>query len=297
VQVAWLEDFVALAREGHFSRAAQQRHVTHPAFGRRIRALEAWAGVPLVERGRTPVTLTPAGERFLQYAQEATLNLAQARDELRATGTAGQETVTLVTGRTLARTIAADWIGRARRQLGEARIRVRTGSMAETLQRFERGEAEFMLSYHHRLVALKLDPSRFLMRTVARDRLVPVVRAGSAARMAQQMAAGKPLPLLAYPETLALGRLVRDHLVNLAGGPRLHEVIECDFADALLEYATKGAGVAWLPWSLALGACRAGQLEVLGGRALEIDFEVRMARPKRRLSPRAEALWALVEKA
>ena len=36
----WLEDFIALARERSFSRAAEQRHVTQPQFSRRIRALE-----------------------------------------------------------------------------------------------------------------------------------------------------------------------------------------------------------------------------------------------------------------
>ena len=35
----WLEDFLALARERSFSRAAELRHVTQPQFSRRIRAL------------------------------------------------------------------------------------------------------------------------------------------------------------------------------------------------------------------------------------------------------------------
>jgi LysR family transcriptional regulator, hypochlorite-specific transcription factor HypT len=43
-----IEDLMALQRCGSYVRAAEERHVTHPAFGRRIRSLEAWAGVPLV---------------------------------------------------------------------------------------------------------------------------------------------------------------------------------------------------------------------------------------------------------
>ena len=62
MQTLWLEDFIALAQTRSLSRAAELRHVTHPAFGRRIRALEAWAGTPLLERGGSPVRLTPAGE-------------------------------------------------------------------------------------------------------------------------------------------------------------------------------------------------------------------------------------------
>ena len=60
----WLEDFVSLVETGSFSRSAQQRHVTQPAFSRRIQALEAWAGTDLVDRSSYPTRLTPAGETF-----------------------------------------------------------------------------------------------------------------------------------------------------------------------------------------------------------------------------------------
>ena len=36
MNLSWLEDFQALAESGNFSRAAEQRHMTQPAFGRRI---------------------------------------------------------------------------------------------------------------------------------------------------------------------------------------------------------------------------------------------------------------------
>jgi DNA-binding transcriptional LysR family regulator len=290
MQTAWLEDLLALGATRSFSAAAEQRHLTQPAFGRRINSLEQWAGATLVERRRAPVALTAAGERLLQFAQEAVPGLAQARHDLQGLGHGN--TVTLVTGRTLARTIAADWLARSRRKLGDSQVRIRTGSMAETLQWLERGEAEFMLAYHHPTIALRLNAGTYLQRTVAHDRLVPMVRAGSPLASAP---AGKPLPYLAYAERLSLSRLVRDHLVNLASAPRLRPVVECDSADALLEYAIKGLGVAWLPWSLAVGAHRARQLATLGGKALQIDFEVRMVRPKKRLSPVAESLWESVD--
>ena len=50
----WLEDFVSLAETRSFSRSAQLRHVTQPAFSRRIQALEAWAGTDLVDRSSYP---------------------------------------------------------------------------------------------------------------------------------------------------------------------------------------------------------------------------------------------------
>lgn len=65
-----LQDLQALADTGSLYKAAERRHITHPAFGRRIRALEEWAGTPLVERGHQSTTLTAAGKTLLASAHE-----------------------------------------------------------------------------------------------------------------------------------------------------------------------------------------------------------------------------------
>ena len=54
METKWLEDFVSLAETRSFSRSAHLRHVTQPAFSRRIQALEAWAGIDLVDRSSYP---------------------------------------------------------------------------------------------------------------------------------------------------------------------------------------------------------------------------------------------------
>ncbi len=64
----WLEDFVSLAETWSFSRSARLRHITQPAFSRRIQALERWAGVPLIDRHSYPTRLTPAGQQLHQQA-------------------------------------------------------------------------------------------------------------------------------------------------------------------------------------------------------------------------------------
>lgn len=239
MQTAWLEDLITLASTRSFSAAADLRHLAQPAFGRRITSLEEWAGTTLVEKRRAPVTLTAAGERLLQFAQEAVPGLAQARQEMLGLRPA-EAAVRLVTGHTLARTIAADWLARARRRLGDAPVRIRTGAMAETVQWLERGEADFMVLRHHPVIALRLNAGTYLQRTVAHDKLVPMARTGSPWMTPAKD--GKPMPFLAYAERLSLRRLVHDHLVSHAGAPRLRQVVECDSADALVEYALKGLG-------------------------------------------------------
>ena len=70
MELNWLEDFLTLSATGNFSRAAETRHVSQPAFSRRIRNLEYWVGAPLVDRSVYPITLTPAGEAFRKNAEE-----------------------------------------------------------------------------------------------------------------------------------------------------------------------------------------------------------------------------------
>ena len=291
MQLKWLEDFVALAQERSFTRAAELRHVTHPAFGRRIRALEAWAGSPLVERGSGPAKLTPAGEVFLESAEQIVRTLAQSQEELRAAAGRQARTITLATGRTLARTVVADWLVQLQPVLQDHELLVRTTSMQQAAQMLEQGQADFSLLYHHPMLALELDARNFHYLHIASDKLVPVSRADATGAARYSLNSNLPVPYLSYARALALGRLVEDHLANNRHAPRLHRQVECDSADAVHEYALKGLGMAWLPWSMVHADCKAGLLALAGDRRMEIRFDVRLYRPKRLLSLSAEELW------
>lgn len=72
--------FLAIARERHLGRAAQQLNLTQPAVSKTLAELESLANVHLVERGRHGARLTPAGEQFLRYA----VGVAQAMESAAA---------------------------------------------------------------------------------------------------------------------------------------------------------------------------------------------------------------------
>lgn len=294
MQLKWFEDFVALAATRSFSRAAELRNVTPPAFGRRINALEAWAGTALIERGTTPLTLTAAGNSLLENAQQMVGNLRASRDELLNAAGRHENTITLATGRTLARTLLADLLLRAKPLLTNGEIHVLTRSLTDTAQMLERGEVDFMLIYHHPLLALRLSAKEYIHHTLAQDKLVPVTRVNAQGRGQHNFSEKTPTPYLDYASTLALGRLVQDHLANNPHAPRLRRVIESDSADAVYDYALKGLGVAWLPWSMVAGACKANQLVVLGDANLVVKFEVRVYRSKRLLNALAERMWLIL---
>jgi DNA-binding transcriptional LysR family regulator len=77
-----LEYLVALAREGHFSRAAQACHVSQPSLSAAIRKLEHELDVPIVRRGNRYDGLTPEGERVLAWAHRILAECEELRQDL-----------------------------------------------------------------------------------------------------------------------------------------------------------------------------------------------------------------------
>ena len=82
MDIRQLQYLVALAREKHFTRAAQACHVTQPTLSGRIRQLEQELGVPIVERGHRFHGLTPDGERVVKWAQTILENWASLQQEI-----------------------------------------------------------------------------------------------------------------------------------------------------------------------------------------------------------------------
>lgn len=289
MQIKWLEDLVALAEAGSLAGAARQRHVTHPAFGRRIRALEHWAGGPLIDRSAPGLRLTPQGQAMLEAARESLAALEGARG--RSSAASDARPLRVATGRTLARTLLATWYGRMSALMDERLLQVTTGSVQETVQQLEAGAADLMLTYFHPLLALRLDPRRFTYLRLADEALWPVSAPDADGRARHALSRRRTAPWLPYASGLALGRLLDDHLHGQLKPPRLRPVISCDSADAAHEYALRGFGIAWLPRSLVAADCRGARLLKLGDRADEIRLEVRLYRPRQPLPGWIETIW------
>lgn len=282
----WLEDFVVLARERSFSRAAHLRHVTQPQFSRRIKALEMWAGAELVNRSGVPLSLTPAGEDLLAVARRSVDILSDARARIRQSSQ-GLDWVTLATGRTLSRTAVPQWLAHVKKRVGDIRLRIVTGSIADGVTTVEQGGADFLLTFTHPRLPLVLDQHLFEAQTMGADELVPVSapRADRRPFHALPGTARRPVPLLGYAPTLALAQILQDHMARSGQDLHLRTVTESDFAESLHEQALQGVGVSWLPKALVAGDLKLGRLVLASERSPGVQFEIRLYRPR---SPRNE---------
>jgi DNA-binding transcriptional LysR family regulator len=66
-----LRSFAAVARHGHFTRAAEELHIGQPAVSQHVRRLETELGVELLARTSRSVEITQAGEIMLKRIEHA----------------------------------------------------------------------------------------------------------------------------------------------------------------------------------------------------------------------------------
>ncbi|MEW5729830.1 MAG: LysR family transcriptional regulator [Pseudomonadota bacterium] len=228
MELGWIDDFLALARHGNFSRAAEARNLTQPAFSRRIRALEDWVGVPLFDRGAAPVRPTEAGRRFLPAAEEVARQLALGRDDARAAARAAEGTLTVAATHALSLTFFPAWLSGLEARAAVGPVRLISDSMRACEEIMARGQAQFLLAHHHDAAPARLDPARHLSKDVGADALVPVAAAGVAG-----LGGDGRVPLLAYDEDSGTGRILAAGLAARGLAPEVETVFTSHLATVL----------------------------------------------------------------
>jgi len=259
MDLIWLRDFEALAESGNFSRAAEARHVTQPAFSRRIRALEDWAGTALFEREAKPIALTEAGGRLRPLFADIVRRLDEAREEAGAIATG---TLRFAATHALSFSFFPDWLRRLEPGLPPAAIHLVSDGLEACERLMLAGRAEFLICHHHEAAPGPLASPRFESRIVGRDRL----------RLLGAPAA-KDAPRLSYGAGSGLGRI----LAAMRAQPE-RPVFTSHLAAALRGMALAGSGLAWLPESLVTNDLAAGTLVPAGGEARDIPLQIRVFR-------------------
>jgi len=285
METKWLEDFVSLAETRSFSRSAQLRHVTQPAFSRRIQALEAWAGTDLVDRSSYPTRLTPAGETLYSQALEMLQALQTTRAMLRGHSAAGQDVIEFAVPHTLAFTFFPAWVSSLREKFGPIKSRLIALNVHDAVMRLVEGSCDLLIAYHHPSQPFQLDADRYEMVALGQETLAPYCKpdAQGAPLFKLPGRAGHPLPYLGYAPGAYLGRVTELILKQASTAIHLDRVYETDMAEGLKVMALEGHGVAFLPQSAVKKELRARKLvsaappEVQG---LEMAMEVRAYREK-----------------
>ena len=295
MHLKWLEDFIVYAETRSFIRAAEQRNVTHPAFGRRIKSLESWVGAPLIERGSFPAALTTEGERFLEVATLVAAELGDVRAELRQRRSRDGRVATFATGRTLARTLFPTLHAELERSHRGVQVRLLTTTVHDGLIMLADGVADLLMCYAGPGTGVDIDAQDYEAASVGSEILIAVTSPSLAERAAAGLAGGRPrTPYLAYDPTMALGRVMRDSLDRAKLNTRVEIVFESDMAEAIHDAARQGRGVAWLPWRLVADDLTGGRLARIDTPVGDLQLDIKLYRKRRNRRPAVQDLWSSI---
>ncbi|MFC3608209.1 LysR substrate-binding domain-containing protein [Stutzerimonas tarimensis] len=293
LEMKWLEDFVALAATRSFSRAAERRFVTQPAFSRRIRALEEALGLTLVNRSRTPVELTEAGQVFLISARHTVEQLREVVRHLHHSEGQQGEALVVAAAHSLALGFFPAWLARLRGEGLSLATRLEAANVGEAVRALREGTCDVLLGYHEPGAALQLDPGLFPSQLLGRTWMVPVSATRSDGTALYLLENERSVPLLAYSAGASLGRSV-NHLLR-ERALRSTTVYETDMADSLKGMALQGLGIAWVPLLSVDGELARNELAICGGAHWQLPLEIRLYRCALIRKAALRALWCKLE--
>jgi DNA-binding transcriptional LysR family regulator len=298
METKWLEDFVSLAETRSFSRSAQLRHVTQPAFSRRIQALEAWAGIDLVDRSSYPTRLTPAGETFHAQALDMLGALQATRNMMRGHQASGQDMLAFAVPHSLAFTFFPHWVMGLRQRFGVVKSRLIALNVHDAVLRLTEANCDLLIAYHHPSQPLQLNPERYEMLTLGHETLAAYAKADAYGQPLFSLtpSSNDKIPYLSYAGGAYLGRLVDLIVKQSSSTLKLDPLYETDMAEGLKAMALEGHGLAFLPGSSVIKELKSKHLvRAAPAGAFEVEMEIRIYRERpemaRYTKPASQALW------
>lgn len=278
MELKWLDDYIALLEAGSFSAAAERRHVSQPAFSRRIQMLEEWLGVTLIDRARKPLQFTRVARDNQLALRKLVAQIYEFRAVLKSESldSAG---ITVAAQHTLAAAYVPGVLARLRQLDPDQNFRIRSENRADSVAMMVRGEAEILITYETPQAPCNV-PSQLALRHVLGHDDLLLVACPSLHKTLRRVPAGGRVPMLCFPPDSFFGQVVRTQaLPELMR--RQQVVVRCvsEFAMGLRELALAGEGAAWLPASLIQDELGRGSLLPMArlGQSVRMDIVVFVA--------------------
>jgi len=141
-----LEYLVAVARYGHFGRAASACGVSQPGLSVQVRLAERQLGVQLFERRRRGVTITGAGQRVLERARRVLEELDALHEEAQAVGAPLAGPMRLGVIPTVAPYLLPRVLPRVREQYPGMQLYLREDLTARLVEQLRQGRLDLLVS-------------------------------------------------------------------------------------------------------------------------------------------------------
>jgi len=248
VELRLWRQFVAVAEELHFGRAARRLHMTQPPLTQAIAQLERLLEVRLFERSKRSVQLTAAGEALLPAAREllARAQALPAQARAAAAGETGRLRLAFVS--TVGFALLPQWLRGWRAQQPQVQMDLIEATGDVQLPALERGEIDAGFMLHSPGFA----PAGLAHLPVAREPLLLALPEAHplAAAPRLSLAAALQEPLVIFPRRIVPS--LHDAIFGMyhAAGREPRVVQEAIQMQTIVNLVSGGLGVAWVPDSV-----------------------------------------------
>lgn len=196
ISLRQLRFFVALARVGHFGRAAEAVAISQPALSAAIRHIEAQLGLMLFDRTTHRVALTAAGTALLPHALRLLTTAENAFSDMHEVASLAASTVRIGAVPSAVAAVASVLAG-CEQAVGGVRANLCDGKSEDLIRGLRTGAYDLVVS-----VSTNADPE-FETIALVEDEMLLLVRADH--------------PLAGEPR-LPWGALAGEEVVHFAGG-------------------------------------------------------------------------------
>lgn len=285
MDITWIEDFLALAHQRNFSRAAAQRNITQPAFSRRIRAVEDWIGTALIDRSARSFALTTAGQRFLDGAPMVLMSVEALRKDCFLPGNTA---ISLISTHALAANFVNEWLSALVPSLELKDYSLEAADISDCFNAVVSGRRDFMI------VPSVIETSSLsvsgLQRVIIGSDALALVGSPRIAELVDKHGPSEALKgrLATYGAASPFEKLLAGRLAYY--GMR-HNEIASPLVAVLKSMALTGMCAAFLPVSGLESDFASGALSRLEPSHDDIRYDIALYRRPTSLSPRAEAFW------
>jgi DNA-binding transcriptional LysR family regulator len=255
IELRSLRQFVAVAEELHFGRAALRLHMTQPPLTQAIRKLEAELGALLFERNSRSVNLSAAGAALLPQAQRLLADAEALAPLVRAAAAGSRGRVRLGFVSTVGYGELPRWLRSFRQQQPDIQLNLREATLDVQLRDFASAgiDAGFII---HAPGAL---PDGFERLSISGEAMVLALSVDEplAHRPVLEADAALQLPLVIFPRDIApsLFDAVLSFYCELGATPQIAQ--EAIQMQTIVNLVSAGMGVAWVPASV-MGLQRPG---------------------------------------
>ncbi len=233
--------FVAVCEERNIARAAEREAIVASAVSKRIAAIEAEVGAPLLVRGRRGIEPTAAGQALLRQARDVLSTMARMHAELSDFATGAQGSVRVVAAPSVLAEQLADDIGVFLKLHPKVRVSLDERVSPEIVRNVREGSAELGVLWD------LSDLSGLASMSYRRDRLCLAAPLGHPLAKRKRISFAEALPhvSVAVAPGGMMDRLLQREAARL--GKTLVHRVQVSGMDAAARIVAAGLGPAILP--------------------------------------------------